>query len=296
LTTPARITIEGLHFVNSSGTFFNAAPAGFDVFLFNSTDWASYTSPTVSLLEGDYNLGITQTGVSGAYENNWIDYIIEETSGPWFLVFDNRPRGGRTPNNGTNVTIAWSDVSWQSVDQNIQALPPGVICGSRTVYSGPAQYAYYAFPETAGTVSASFSTDPACTNATVANLLTQSQLIQFITGASYGITAICTPNTLCQHTITASDVLPMFFVFFSNYTINGCNTTYRIDTAATSGSCTGGASAAPTPLLTPSPTPPIGAPPTPIPPTPAPTPAPTPVPGPVSETAVSRVREGCDCA
>lgn len=186
---------------------FVTANGGFDVFLFNATgsEWASYTSPTAALLTGDYSYGITQTLITATSPyNKVLNQLVIPASGTWYIVFDNRPRGGRTPDVGATVTISWSKFEWVS-SSAVQQLPATPLCGSRNVYSGPDQYAYYYFADAQigqnvyGWFNSSTSgCDAAATRGFIFNSL---QLAMFKAGGNYQWSAQCNFGVTCQFTV-----------------------------------------------------------------------------------------------
>lgn len=54
---------------------------------------------------------MTETLITGSYSYPRTQYIIDYP-GPWYIVFDHRPKGGRTPDPGSTVTLAWDDFQW----------------------------------------------------------------------------------------------------------------------------------------------------------------------------------------
>lgn len=87
----------------------------------------SYSAQNSYLFPGDFTFPFTETLITDRYSRPKTEYIVDY-KGPWYIVFDHRAKGGRTPDPGSTVTIAWDDFQW--VTNNGDPWPFTSSCGS----------------------------------------------------------------------------------------------------------------------------------------------------------------------
>jgi hypothetical protein len=240
LSLPARVTASGFRLAANAG-WTQRAPA-FDLYLLTDAEYTSRYTTSQAFAPIESTL-LTQRVVATTAES-----VVElalpsslSAAQQVYFVVDNRPNGGRAPDPGASVTVAWDDFRWVTDASRLNLTSA---CGNRTVNTGPGQALTFGpLDDTPVGVTAIATATATTATAQLAAFIFDATNVQtYLAGGQFSTTpprigVICSSGVRCSTPFVPGTSL--FFVLGASGS-GRVTSTYRVNDCARTSTCPSG--------------------------------------------------------